>query len=72
MLYSQHKILNAPDLFKLSVAKFMYSFGNDEVPNHFDSYFSEIASVHKYQTRLASLQKYHLPRTKTSLCISFL
>ena len=31
------------------------------------NYFAEIASVHKYQTRLASLKKYYLPRMKTSL-----
>jgi len=35
----------------------MYSFHNGGLPNHFDNYFAEIASVHKYQTRLASLQK---------------
>jgi len=51
----------------LSVAKFMYSFYNGGLPNHFDNYYAEIASVHKYQTRLASLQKYYLPRMKTSL-----
>jgi len=45
----------------------MYSFDNDELPNHFNNYFSDIASVHKYQTRLASLQKFRLPRMKTSL-----
>ena len=45
----------------------MYSFYNGGLPNHFDNYFSEIASVHKYQKRLASLQKYYLPRMKTSL-----
>jgi len=51
--------LNVPDLFKLSVAKFIRSFDNGELPNHFDYYFADTASVHKYQTRLASLQKYH-------------
>jgi len=40
---------------------------NGGLPNHFDNYFAEIASVHKYQTRLASLQIYYLPRMKTSL-----
>ena len=54
------------DLFQFSVAKFMYSFYNGGLPNHFDNYFAEIASVHKYQTRLASLQKYYLPRMNTS------
>ena len=37
------------------------------IPTHFDNYFAEIASVHKYQSRHASLQKYYLPRMKTSL-----
>jgi len=50
-----HKIIEIPDLFQLWVAKFLYSFYNGGLPNHFDNYFAEIASVHKYQTRLASL-----------------
>jgi len=67
ILYSKHKIVERPDLFQQSVVKFMHSFYNGGLPNHYDNYFAEIASVHKYQTRLASLQKYHLPRMKTSL-----
>jgi len=47
ILYSKHKILEMPDLFQLSVAKFMYSFYNGGLPNHFDNYFAKIASVHK-------------------------
>jgi len=54
-LYSQQKIWDMPDLFKLSVANYMYSFYNGGLPYHFDNYFAEIASVHEYQTRLASL-----------------
>ena len=67
VLYSKHTILEIPDLFQLSVVKFMYSFYNGGLPNHFDNYFAEIASVYKYQTRLASLRKYYLPRMKISL-----
>jgi len=37
ILYSKHKILEIPDLFQLSVSKFMYSFYNGELPNHFDN-----------------------------------
>ena len=44
-----------------------YSFENVELPNHFDIYFSEIASVHTYQTRPTYLQKYHVSRMKMSL-----
>ena len=72
VLYSKHKILEIPDLFQLSVAKFMYSFYDGGLPNHFDNYFAEIASVHKYQTRLASLQKYYLPRISGESRIIFL
>jgi len=67
VLYSKHKILETTDLFQLSVAKFMYSFYNGGLPTHFDNYFAEIASVHNYETRLVSLQKYCLHRMKTSL-----
>jgi len=67
VLYSKHNSLNIPDLLKLSVAKFMYSFNNGELPNHFDNNFSEIASVHKYQIRLTSWRKYNLPRIKASM-----
>jgi len=56
-----------PVLFQLSVAKFMYSFHNGWLPNHFDNYFAEISSAHKYQTRLASMQNYYLARMKTYL-----
>ena len=45
----------------------MCTFYSGGLTNHFDNYFAEIASVHKYQTRPASLQKYYLPRMKTSL-----
>ena len=45
----------------------MQLLDNVELPSHFDNYFSEIASVHKYQGMLASLQKYNIPRIKASL-----
>jgi len=66
-VFSKHKILEIPDLFELSVAKFMFSFYNGGLPNLLDNYFAEIASVHNSQTGLASLQKHYLPRMKTSL-----
>jgi len=43
----------------------MCSFRNGGLPNHFDIYFTEIASVHKYQKNLAALQKYYLRRMNT-------
>ena len=35
----------------------MCSIDKVELPNHFNNYFIDIASDHKYQTWLASLQK---------------
>jgi len=67
VLYFKHKILGIPYLFQLSVGKMMHPFYNGGLPNHFDNYFAEIASVHKYRTKLAFLQKYDLPRMKKSL-----
>jgi len=49
--------LNIPELFKFSLAEFMCSIDKVELPNHFNNYFTDIASTHKYQTSLASLQK---------------
>jgi len=43
VLYSKHNILHIPDTFKSSIAKFIYSFYNGILPNHFDNYFTEIA-----------------------------
>ena len=45
----------------------MHSFYNGGLPNQFDNYFTEFTSVHKHETGLASLQKYHLTRMKTNL-----
>jgi len=45
----------------------VHSFHNIDLPKRFDNYFSDIASVQKYQTKLTFLQKPDLPRMKTSL-----
>jgi len=71
IFYSKHKIVEIPDLFKLSVAKFMYSFYNGGLPNHFNNYFAEIASVHKYQIRFVSLQKYFFSQNENVSASAF-
>ena len=50
---SKHKSLEIPNLFKLSDAKFMYSFCGGGLPTHIDDYIAEIASVQKYHIRRA-------------------
>jgi len=46
--YSKHKSFEIPNLFKLSVAKFMYSFCGGGFHTHIDDYIAEIASAQKY------------------------
>jgi len=43
--YSNYQIIG---LFELSFTKFMYSFDNCGLPEHFDIYFLKIASVYNY------------------------
>jgi len=51
--------------YKLSIQPVVLR--NGDLPEHFGNCFSDIASVHKYQTRLACLKKYHLSWMKPSL-----
>ena len=44
--------LEIPDLFKLSVAKFMYSFYNGGLPIPLDNYFAEIAVYRRFRNTI--------------------
>ena len=51
----QHlNILSLPKIYTLSVGKFMHSYHNKLLPNHFDEYFIPISSIHSHSTRLAT------------------
>jgi len=56
MLYSKHRVLHIPQLLIFYLPN-QCTLQNGEPPKHFDNYFSDIASVHTYQPRLALLQK---------------
>jgi len=52
----QHlNILSLPKIYTLSVGKFMHSYHNKLLPNHFDEYFIPISSIHSHSTRLSNL-----------------
>lgn len=56
------------DLFKLSVARCMFSVDSCQMKKRFDIYFCKILTVHNYHTRLVSLPKCYSPKEmKTSL-----
>jgi len=51
----QHwNILCLPKLYSFSVGKFMRSYHNKLLPNHFDEYFVPLSSIHYHSTRLAT------------------
>jgi len=49
-----------------SVGKFMHSYHNTLLPNHFDEYFVPLSSIHYHSTRLATSKNLFLPRVNSS------
>jgi len=63
----QHlNILCLPKLHNFSVGKFMHSYHNKLLPNHFDEYFIPLSSIHYHSTRLATSKNLFLPRVNSS------
>ena len=63
----QHlNILRLPKLYSFSVGKFMHSYHNKLLPNHFDEYFVPLSSIHYHSTRLATSKNSFLPRVNSS------
>ena len=63
----QHlNILCLPKLYSFSVSKFMHSYHNKLLPNHFDEYFIPLSSIHYHSTRLETSKNLFLPRVNSS------
>jgi len=63
----QHlNILCLPKLYSFSVGKFVHSYHNKLLPNHFDEYFIPLSSIHYHSTRLATSKNLLLPRVDSS------
>ena len=63
----QHlNILCLPKLYSFSVGKFMHSYHNKLLPNHFDEYFIPLSSIHYHSIRLATSKNLFLPRVNSS------
>ena len=63
----QHlSILCLPKLYSFSVGKFMHSYHNKLLQNHFDEYFIPLSSIHYHSTRLATSRNLFLPRVNSS------
>ena len=62
-LYNNLNLLKLEDIYKLEVAKFMYQFMNDKLPQSFYSKHSKIQEFHDYNTRHSENVMYFFPRT---------
>jgi hypothetical protein len=60
-LHRDIKILLVRDIYKLSIAKFVYKQRNQMLPNIFENHFTENSSIHYHNTRQQSKLhvKYH-------------
>lgn len=74
-LYEECNVLPLSLLYKFEIAKFVFKFKNQLLPNKFTSYFQEINAVHQHNTRLSENKNYFLPRvqsTKSTFSLRFL
>ena len=63
----QHlNILCLPKLYSFSAGKFMHSYYNKLLPNHFDEYFIPLSSIHYHSTKLVTSKNLFLPRVNSS------
>ena len=58
-------LLQVNEIFKLELAKFMYNYNSNNLPNCFNEYFLKINNKHNYNTR-ASKYNFFLPRKNSS------
>ena len=56
-LYKSMHILQFKDIFELEIAKFMYAYHNDKLPNNFDGIFNPVQNQHNYGTRSIAKKK---------------
>ena len=50
----------------LHIGIFMFKFHNQLLPIAFNTYFTTVDHIHKYNTRSAARKSYHLPRVRTN------
>ena len=64
-LFKKLNILKLTDLVTLHNALLMYDYHHNLLPSSFENFFKTVASIHSYNTRLASKSTYYLNTIKT-------
>ena len=65
-LFKELEILKLTDLVTLHNALLMYHYHYNLLPSSFEKFFPTVASVHSYNTRLASKSTYYINTIKTN------
>ena len=65
-LFKELEILKLTDLVTLHNALLMYHYYYNLLPSSFENFFQSVASVHSYNTRLASKSTYYIITIKTN------
>ena len=65
-LFMKLNILKLTDLVTLHNALLMYNYHRNLLPSSFENFFKTVASIHSYNTRLASKSTYYLNNIKTN------
>ena len=65
-LFKLLAIIIFPDLVKYHIGVFMYKYHNQLLPSVFNSFFTKVDQVHRYNTRHASKLSYYLPKVRTN------
>ena len=60
--YSLMSLLKVNDIYQLELAKFMYLYHHNRLPENFNHYFKSAKNHHSYTTRSISNQNYYLER----------
>ena len=65
-LFKELEILKLTDLVTLQNALLMYHYYYNLLPSSFENFFQTVASIHSYNTRLASKSTYYINTIKTN------
>ena len=65
-IFANLGILKLEDLIFLDNALFMHDYYSNQLPSVFSNFFKSVSEVHHYNTRLASKNKYYLPKARTN------
>ena len=67
-LYFDHDILSLKRLYSYNIGIFMYKFSKNMLPELFDNFFCNVASVHEHNTRSACLNHIYVKFKGTTIC----